>query len=88
MTHSHALDLELVARALRRGTFPYVGLIGSERKWARFRSRLEQRGFEPDELARVTCPIGLGRTSKEPTAIAVSVAAELLERMASAPRSG
>ena len=36
MTHSHALDLEILARALRRGTFAYVGLIGSERKWARF----------------------------------------------------
>jgi xanthine dehydrogenase accessory factor len=35
MTHSHALDLELVACALSRGAFPYLGLIGSG-AWARF----------------------------------------------------
>ena len=64
---------------LKRGTFPYVGLIGSERKWARFKQRLTQRGFSDEELARVRCPIGAAQTSKEPRAIAVSTAAELLE---------
>ena len=29
MTHSHALDLEIVEHAIHRGGFPYVGLIGS-----------------------------------------------------------
>ncbi|MEZ6014747.1 MAG: xanthine dehydrogenase accessory protein XdhC [Planctomycetota bacterium] len=77
MTHSHALDQELIARALARGTFPYVGLIGSERKWARFQQRLTQRGFSPEQLARVRCPIGVTKRSKEPRAIALSVAAEL-----------
>lgn len=79
MTHSHALDLEIVARAVRRGVFPYIGLIGSERKWARFRQRLAQRGFTEEEIARVRCPIGATETSKEPRAIAISTAAELLE---------
>lgn len=77
MTHSHALDQELVARALRRGSFPYVGLIGSERKWERFRQRLAQRGFTQEELSRVRCPIGVTKHSKEPRAIALSVAVEL-----------
>lgn len=81
MTHSHALDLELVERALRRGTFPYLGLIGSERKWARFRKRLEARGFSPEALERVRCPIGLTRASKDPAAIALSTAAELSARL-------
>jgi len=78
MTHSHALDLEIVARALRRD-FAYLGLIGSERKWERFQKRLAQRGFTPEQLAKVTCPIGVSKHSKEPTAIAISVAAELLD---------
>jgi xanthine dehydrogenase accessory factor len=80
MTHSHALDLEIVARAIRRD-FAYVGLIGSERKWDRFRKRLEQRGFTEAEIGKVRCPIGVSKHSKEPTAIAISVAAELLEVM-------
>jgi xanthine dehydrogenase accessory factor len=83
MTHNHALDLEIVARAIKL-EFPYLGLIGSERKWQRFRRRLEQRGFSPDEISRVRCPIGVSKHSKEPTAIAISVAAELLEVMQSA----
>jgi xanthine dehydrogenase accessory factor len=78
MTHNHALDLEIVARALPRG-FAYLGLIGSERKWARFRARLEQRGLTEAQLATVRCPIGISKHSKEPSAIAISVAAELLE---------
>jgi xanthine dehydrogenase accessory factor len=86
LTHSHALDLELVARALaRKGAFPYLGLIGSERKWARFRRRLEQRGFSPADLARVRCPIGAVRTSKDPSAIALSIAAELAAHLDASP---
>ncbi len=82
MTHSHALDLEIVARAIRRD-FAYLGLIGSERKWERFRKRLVQRGFVEKEIAKVRCPIGVSKHSKEPAAIAISVAAELLEVMQS-----
>ena len=78
MTHSHALDLEVVAAAIRRD-FAYLGLIGSARKWDRFRKRLAQRGFTEAEIAKVRCPIGVSKHSKEPTAIAISVAAELLE---------
>jgi xanthine dehydrogenase accessory factor len=82
MTHSHALDLELVARALARGGFPYLGLIGSERKWLRFQKRLAQRGFTPEQLATVRCPIGVTRTSKDPAAIALSTAVELVGHLA------
>lgn len=82
MTHSHALDLEIVAAALGRTDLAYLGLIGSERKWERFRKRLSARGFGPEALARVRCPIGLGQSSKEPAAIAISAAAEVLEVLA------
>lgn len=79
MTHDHALDLRVLEKALTRGTFPYVGLIGSDRKWLRFQKRLAERGYSPEQIASVVCPIGSAKTSKEPKAIAVSVAAELLE---------
>jgi xanthine dehydrogenase accessory factor len=79
MTHSHPLDLEICARVLRRGDFAYLGLIGSETKRARFASRLRAIGIPPAALTRLTCPIGIpGIASKEPAAIAVSVAAQLL----------
>lgn len=85
MSFSHAEDLDIVAECLKRqrerGDLPYIGLIGSKTKWATFRHRLEARGFSEEELAHVTCPIGLpGIEGKEPEVIAVSVAAQLLLR--------
>jgi xanthine dehydrogenase accessory factor len=84
MSFSHAEDLDIVAACLQRlrtrGDLPYVGLIGSKTKWATFRHRLEERGFHKQELAQVTCPIGIpGITGKEPEVIAVAVAAQLLQ---------
>jgi xanthine dehydrogenase accessory factor len=84
MSFSHAEDLDIVAACLKRQRehtdLPYIGLIGSKTKWATFRHRLEARGFTPDELAHVTCPIGVpGITGKEPEVIAVAVAAQLLQ---------
>ena len=79
MTHSHGLDLELVDAALRRGDLPYVGVIGSETKKARFLSRLRQSGvmnFDP-----FVCPIGVPVIkSKAPAGIALAVATQLVER--------
>jgi xanthine/CO dehydrogenase XdhC/CoxF family maturation factor len=87
MTHDHALDFAILERALRRGCFPWVGLIGSQRKRERFEKRLLQRGFAAHTLSLVRCPIGVTRTSKEPTAIALSVAAELASLLDSSPAS-
>jgi xanthine dehydrogenase accessory factor len=84
MSFSHAEDLDVVAACLKRlrehGDLPYVGLIGSKTKWATFRHRLEERGFRKQELAQVTCPIGVpGVPGKQPEVIAVAVAAQLLQ---------
>lgn len=79
MTHSHAIDLELVEAVLRRGDFAYLGLIGSATKRARFERRLRVRGITDKQLRRLTCPIGIaGIAGKSPAAIAISAAAELL----------
>jgi xanthine dehydrogenase accessory factor len=85
MSFSHAEDLDIVAACLERqrkqGDLPFIGLIGSKTKWASFRQRLRAKGFTEAELAWVTCPIGLeGIAGKQPEVIAVSVAAQLLQR--------
>ena len=84
MSFSHAEDLDIVVACLLRqrewGDLSFIGLIGSKTKWATFRHRLEDRGFSADELAHITCPIGMdGVKGKEPEVIAVSVAAQLLQ---------
>ena len=83
MSFSHAEDLDIVQACLlrqrTRGDLPFIGLIGSKTKWAKFRHRLEARGFSAAELAHVTCPIGVaGIYDKRPEVIAVAVAAQLL----------
>lgn len=83
MSFSHAEDLDIVAACLQRrrtsGDLPFVGLIGSQTKWATFRRRLSDRGFTQDELDRITCPIGIpGIAGKEPEVVAASVVAQLL----------
>ena len=78
-THSHALDLEIVAEALRVERFGYVGLIGSATKRARFLSQMRAAGLTEVQLARLVCPIGVpGLESKDPAVIAASTAAQLL----------
>lgn len=81
-THSHALDYELVAAALARDDWRYLGLIGSRAKRAQFEKRWSAHGGVAGAFTRVTCPIGaregLPIRSKEPGAIAVAVAAEIL----------
>jgi xanthine dehydrogenase accessory factor len=80
MTHSHALDFELSEAILRRGDFRWFGLIGSLTKRRRFEQRLAARGLAAAALARMVCPIGVaGIKSKEPAAIAVAVAAQILQ---------
>jgi xanthine dehydrogenase accessory factor len=80
MTHSHPLDLAIVARALARPDLGYVGLIGSETKRARFARQLRGMGLGAQDLARLVCPVGVpGIAGKEPAVIAVAVAAQLLQ---------
>ncbi len=84
MSFSHAEDLDIVAACLQRlrehHDLGFIGLIGSATKWATFRSRLRQRGYSDEEMARITCPIGLaGIAGKAPAVIAASVVAQLLQ---------
>jgi xanthine dehydrogenase accessory factor len=79
LTHDHAEDLAILDAALRCDHLGSIGLIGSSAKWVRFRSQL-LGSFPAAVVDRVETPIGLPgvTTSKEPAAIAVSVAAALL----------
>ena len=81
LTHSHALDFGLAIAALSRSDWRYVGMIGSTAKRTLLANELAQRGFPPDALSRITMPIGVAAApirSKEPGAIAVAIAAEIL----------
>ena len=89
MSHDHAEDFILCDTALRRGDLGTVGLIGSSAKWSRFRKRLRDEGHDDAAISRISCPIGVpGIPGKEPAAIAVSVAADLLRVFGEVRRTG
>ena len=80
MTHSHALDLALSERILRRGDFAWFGLMGSASKRKRFEKRLLREGIPAAVFARTACPVGVeGIDAKHPGAVAVAVAAQVLQ---------
>ncbi len=79
MTHNHALDLELTAAILKRNDFAYYGLIGSQTKRVKFEHRLRDRGFTPDVMQKMRCPMGIAEVKgKLPVEIAISIAGEVI----------
>ncbi|MCA1287394.1 xanthine dehydrogenase accessory protein XdhC [Salipiger bermudensis] len=79
LTYSHEIDFALCHALLEHG-FGFAGLIGSETKWARFGKRLATLGHPDARIARICCPIGQKSYGKHPQAIAIGVAAHLLNR--------
>ena len=77
MTHSHPLDYDICAAALRRPDLAWVGLIGSRAKRRRFEKRFRADGVEHEQLV---CPIGIGGIhGKKPAEIALAVSAQLVQ---------
>ena len=56
----------------------YVGVMGSERRWATTRDRLEASGVDPAALDRVHAPIGIEVGAETPEEIALSIMAEVV----------
>ncbi|MBX2806951.1 MAG: xanthine dehydrogenase accessory protein XdhC [Hyphomicrobiales bacterium] len=82
LTYSHALDLAICRALLSKPDFGFFGLIGSASKRARFIRRLREGGVTKAAIDRLTCPIGIGNLrGKDPATIAISVAAQLIERL-------
>lgn len=57
---------------------PYIGLIGSRRRWALTIGALEAQGLSREQIARVRAPIGLEIGAETPKEIAVSILAEII----------
>ena len=77
MTHDHELDFQLVDLLLDK-PLGFLGLIGSEHKARTFRARLPPPRRKLWD-GRMHCPIGWKIPSKNPQAIAIAVAAQLLQ---------
>jgi xanthine dehydrogenase accessory factor len=59
---------------------PFFGVIGSASKRAALLRDLRAAGIAEDLLEKITCPLGLPIGGNDPHEIAISIAAQLLER--------
>lgn len=77
VTRNVALDAELLP-ALLATPAPYVGLMGSQRRWDTTRGRLVEAGLAEADLDRVQAPIGVEISAETPAEIAVSILAQVI----------
>lgn len=79
LTHDHALDFMIAYEALKRLDSPYVGMVGSRTKRARFSNWFKAEGGDPLALNKLILPIGdQGLGDKRPEIIAALAAAEIM----------
>lgn len=77
VTRGYPFDVAAVPILLETET-PYIGVIGSRRRWATTVKELEAMGIAEDTLKRVHSPIGLHLGAETPEEIAVSIMAEII----------
>jgi xanthine dehydrogenase accessory factor len=78
VTRGLPVDLDLIPALLETPT-PYIGVIGSRRRWRLTVEALKaQHGLTDEALARVHAPIGLELNAETPKEIAVSILAEII----------
>jgi len=82
MTHNHQLDYDLVKAGLNRPDIAYLGMIGSATKARRFTTRLAHQGLSQQDIQRLISPVGLlDIPGKEPINVAVSIVAQLMQKL-------
>ena len=77
VTRNVILDRQLLP-ALLDSPVPYIGVMGSRRRWEETKRLLLADGLPADKLARVVSPIGLELNAESPAEIAVSIMAQII----------
>jgi len=80
LSHDPKIDTPALAAALQSDVF-YIGALGSRKTHAKRVAELQVLGFTDVEIARIHGPIGLDIGAKTPAEIAVSIMAEVTERL-------
>jgi len=80
LTHDPKIDDPALIHALKRDCF-YIGALGSRKTHAKRLARLKEAGLTDAELSRIHAPIGLDIGAISPPEIAVSIMAEITQRL-------
>jgi xanthine dehydrogenase accessory factor len=77
VTRGYPFDVAAVP-ILLESSVPYIGVIGSRRRWATTVNELKAMGIAEETLQRIYAPIGLFLGEETPEEIAVSIMAEII----------
>jgi len=77
VTRGMPFDVALLP-GLLESEAPYIGVIGSRRRWETALKELREKGIAEEALARVYSPIGLELGAETPREIAVSILAQII----------
>lgn len=80
MTMGHSTDLPILLEILRTKQFPYLGVIGSKAKAVRIKKDIDEADLPSSCKEAFHCPIGLDLGNNHPNEIAISVAAQLIQK--------
>ncbi|MTI09273.1 XdhC family protein [Curvivirga aplysinae] len=72
LTHDPKLDDPALISALKSKAF-YIGALGSKKTHAARVERLENQGFNQEEISRIDAPIGLDIGASSPAEIAIAI---------------
>ncbi len=79
VTRSVDVDVAGLPSILKTDT-PYIGLIGSKRRWSHTKEKLHEIGVSQKDIERIKSPIGLDINAETSEEIAVRIMAEIVSR--------
>ena len=80
LTHDPKLDDPALEFALQSEYF-YIGALGSKRTHARRVERFQGKGFSQTDIGRIHGPVGLNIGSATPAEIAISILAQMVQKL-------
>ncbi|OUS07418.1 XdhC/CoxI family protein [Rhodobacterales bacterium 52_120_T64] len=80
LTHDPKLDDPAIKVAIASDVF-YLGCLGSTRTHAKRVARLKEAGLTDTQITKIHAPVGADIGSKTPAEIAISIMAEITERL-------
>lgn len=78
VTPDHKEDYRCVC-AILNTHYAYLGMIGSRRKVATFKEKLQEDGFTQAQISSIFAPIGLPIGAVTPAEIAISILAQIIQ---------
>jgi xanthine dehydrogenase accessory factor len=85
VTRNVMVDRQVIPHLIQSPA-PYIGVMGSERRWAETKKLLLEDGYQAADLERFHSPIGLELNAETPEEIAVSIIAEVIMKYRGATR--